>query len=200
MRRIFVFTLLLFIGPVLVLLQSCDNPCGGISAADLTSDGLAAEVMEVIGYTGTSTQYLDLSGIDMDDVLPFDSVAFLIEGIQFDQQAAWSIPGSAYACSPVIHTDQVSSIRIISDQPYNQNYPAGADLSPIFEVREFEYLDGSSIDEFLAYDRDFFVGQAWTFTLLEAPDEEGTFDFTFVYSTLSEVDLEVTTTVTIRPE
>lgn len=156
--------------------------------------------MEITGFrTLENGEYklFELAAIAENDVLRYDSIAILIEPLKNRNKSAASIPGSAFACSPQEYYDRVTDIRIYSDQAYNSNFPAGVDLSSLFSVREFYDVEGISIDEFISYGW-LYEGVYWTFTLLEAPDGAGTFDFTFVYSTDRDIDFDVTVTATIR--
>ena len=76
------------------------------------------------------------------DPIPFESYAIHFES-KTEPIALRSDPtGNAlYACSPpepYIETE-LTSVTITSNQDYAQGYPAGTDLSPLFEMAAYDY-------------------------------------------------------------
>lgn len=209
MRRGLLFTCLVFISPLLVFLQSC-IVCGDFVTRYNYIDDLSGEVMEIIGakiYEGSSGEYFDLIDVEVDKELPYDSIAFLIT-IEADGKLSFVSPkfsGSLLACSPPPdYINEIASGKIISNNDFTSEYPAGTDLSPLFSVREFYGVPGFPVnwgDHPLYYAHNEIV---WNFTLNQAPDEAGQFDFIFVYTTqknqhFEEKEFQTKLSVAIQP-
>lgn len=88
---------------------------------------------------------------------------------------------SAKACSPepLKNEEPITGIRITADKDFNEEYPAGSDLTPVFDVLTL-YLDsGYTTQRVQAFlNQSPFVPDQLSFILNTEPAEDQTFRFT----------------------
>lgn len=101
----------------------------------------------------------------------------------------FSLFKQALACSPLPLQliGRVNGFSITSNTDFNANYPAGSDLSPLFEVVYFGNIDGSNsapAEELDFWPKEFTRESLIQLRLTEAPAEAG--EYAFVISATPE--------------
>ncbi len=178
-----------FVFLILFGLFSCEDKCGPFPNK-FKIVGLDWVNFKAI-YSDTADTRLLLSDIENDSV-KYSEYSILIVPRQetyFAQIASkWNICliQSAYACSPVIPTtdEKIDSIVILSESDFKLNYPAGKDLSDMFDVVVLDHAIGIyhekyDLRDYLASNPN--VPSKLTLILKEQPDLTTDFEFLVRY-------------------
>ncbi len=166
------------------------NSCDGVNIPPSTSPeltigeqsaaptGAEPVLMTAIGSAPVNaTEFiLTITGINfLDDT----STLIASNGLRF------SLFKKATACTPgpPLGSGSISGFSITSKADFNSNYPAGSDLSPLFEVVYFGNIDGSNsapIEELDFWPKEFTRESIIQLRLTEAPAKNN--EHTFVIS------------------
>lgn len=121
---------------VFASIPSCDD-CGGLSDTKFKVVELSEELQKATkSTTNGNWEFTDLSS---DSIFFFEYAIHLIHEIEYfsdNRLPSFNLIQSAYACDPepARSQDRLENIIIRSNTAFNTDYPAGANLSELFDV------------------------------------------------------------------
>ena len=146
------------------------------------------------GQFGT---YLDYEPYGGDSALVFDRIGMRF-GFEFNasqlNERGLNFTNAAYACDPAIFWNRLKDFTITSNQDYNEDFPAGTDLAPLFTATPNYDIDhAGTIASLINVGVE--IRRVYFHLLINTPPaSESTHDLTFVI-TKEEDDTELSYTL-----
>lgn len=152
-------------------------------------------------------EYLNTQLLELNESVTFDQLVLELESITErvisesvspqPKVPQWGLIAPAFACSPAPpHTDEsIDYIIITSDSDFAEGFPAGSDLSELFDIQftdalgaefygfdiESEQAFAMSVEDYLAQSFTHPSGQMYQLVLNQAPDSNSYHQFNIEY-------------------
>ncbi len=201
LSRVIFLTILVIIGNTLFY-ACCMTTCGcGASPSSYKVINYKAEIRRYSSAINNNPSYSNFI-LDENSRVPFNEIAIAltpeIKDISYWRKS-FALPGVAFACDPAVEPTQTfTDISIISDADYQtaaQNFQAGENLAPIFNIHE--YGSQKSIGDFLSSGTNYASYSSFYFLLIAPPTIESFHTFTITVK-LSDGSFIESTTQSIK--
>lgn len=135
------------------LIISCSDPCGVDGPVYFKATNYNSAGIKLTGTDQLSSQeFYTFALIHTNKFVSYDSLGILIQyeiETMAYQDFQWGHVNAAYACSPAEIYQSLDDVVITSDTDYNQQYPAGTDLSNIIAIRNGLRKEGFTMPDYL---------------------------------------------------
>jgi len=179
-KTILTFSFFTFMTFGVALISSC-KPCGNEGAITFQTANFTVSLNKITGATTVNTfEFFEITPLESDRV-SYDSLMMLLDYELQEVAYVEAVPNFGnrlYACDPAQNYDRLESYQITSDQDYNSQYPAGADLSAIFRIT---FDKGTSRSNTIPLGH-WLNSNTLNITIAEAPDFTADHTFTITFN------------------